>query len=322
MFKKIANSLRFALFLGLLSSCSPTDLLPSTKNQSPANQAQNNTDFGSAVALPPRLNTANTPLKPGQTPTATLPNGLPALKPAKGINLDTLFSERLKNDDERFNRVENAVLDLRKEFEAFKPSIVRLSAVESDIQNLVRELEVLLEETPPESTYTPPTPIANAPAQLNVQQLEPQPKNPVEITHQKAPEKTQAKPASQPIKKKPQKKFLQYQQTVADNFRAGEHTGKVRIVIDTNRKAAISTDLDNDEKLMVIEMPTTRWVGRQSSTLPFSKLIDSYTVEPINNGSGSLLIIDLKRHTSIIAEKHLKPTQDTAHHRVYFDLKL
>jgi len=52
-----------------------------------------------------------------------LPNGLPALKPLKGVNVDTLFAENIKSTDRRFDRLENAVVDMRREFEAVKPAI-------------------------------------------------------------------------------------------------------------------------------------------------------------------------------------------------------
>lgn len=73
-----------------------------------------------------------------------MPNGLPALMPAsKGLNADQLFAEKLSSDDARLKRLENAVADLRREFDAVKPAIIRLSAVEADMEELVTQLQSL-----------------------------------------------------------------------------------------------------------------------------------------------------------------------------------
>lgn len=323
MFKKIALSLCFTLFLGLLSACSPEGFLRPKIDESvqEKNSESNNKNdkIGSPVALPPTFPGA-APLEPGQTETQYLPNGLPALKPAKGINVDTLFSEQLKNENERFSRVENAVIDLRKEFEAYKPSIVRLAAVESDIQNLMKELEVLLQETPTPDT-TPPLDLISGPdPTLSVEQLQPEPEEPeIPIQVEKQPEKPKGQTPQPPPKQPPP---INYDGVIAQNLRAGEHADKVRIVLDTNQKTPHSFDLDNNEKLILIEMPQAKWVGETKKRMPDSKLLESYEVEPINDGKGSLIIITLKKATNLIKENHLSPEPDTPYHRIYFDLKL
>jgi len=99
-----------------------------------------------AFAVPPGSN--DRPLKPGETGTEYMPNGMPALSP-RGVNVDAMFAEKMKNSDDRFDRLENAVTDMRREFEAVKPAIVRLVAVEGDMQNLMSQLESLLRNEPP-----------------------------------------------------------------------------------------------------------------------------------------------------------------------------
>lgn len=317
MYKKIALSLCFTLFLGLLTSCSPKEILHLKKAESPTNQAssttQKNTQFGAPVAIPPRYDT-DKPLKPGQTDTAYMPNGLPALKPMKGLNADTLFSQKIKNTNERFDRVENAVVDIRKEFDSYKPSIVRLAAVESDIQNLIKELEVLLQETP---TPQPPLDLnahnENEPT-LDVQQLDPVPKQPPEL---KEPPK-----AVKTVEKKPPPVVKQYKDMVVQNLRAGEHADKIRIVLDTNKKSDFSIDLDNDEKLIIIELPDARWIGAKSKTFKSSKLLDSYIIETLNDGKGTMIVLSLKKSTRIMSEKRIGPDGNNGYHRIYFDLAL
>lgn len=328
MYKKIALSLCFTLFLGLLTSCSPKGFLHLKKAESSnINIAKNseNTNkkqgISTPIALPPAFK--NQPLKPGQTNTQYMPNGLPALKPMKGINADTLFTENIKNTGARFNRVENAVADLRKEFEVYKPSIVRLVAVESDIQNLIKELEVLLQETP--ANQPPQILVDPSEPQLQVTQLTPQhitSPEPQEIAQ--IPRHIEKKePPEKPPKKTPPPKMMPpptHDGIVALNLRVGEHADKSRIVIDTNQKTDFSIDLDNNERLIIIELPQARWIDGNSKTFENSKLLESYSISPLNGGKGSMIVLSLRKETKILQRKRLSPDNGNVYHRIYFDL--
>ncbi len=335
MYKKIALSLCFTLFLGLLSACSPDGFLhlksANQKNESskentkntPGKPSKTPTSIGTPVALPPEY--TGIPIPRDNNSSGT---NLSAFRPMKGINLDAMFNERIKDSDKRFKRVEDAVLDLRKEFEAFKPSIIRLSAVESDIQNLVKELDVLLQETPiPQS----PVDLTNgAGGDLNVGQLDlgeglnaddakAQPIPPPAVP---TPTVQKAKVKTPPPKASPPKQSKHYDYIAAQNLRIGEHSNKVRVVIDSNKKTKFSVDLDNDEKLIIIEMPDAKWVGSKSKSFAHGKLVKSMEVEELNGGKGSMIILSLKKGTSIMKQSQLKPDSTSAYHRVYFDLSL
>ncbi len=318
----------------MLSACSPKGILQLNKAESPPSQNQETTSentkndgIGAPVALPPQY--AKTPLKPGQVGTQYMPNGLPALSPMKGVNVDTLFAENIRDSGDRFNRVENAVVDLRKEFETYKPSIVRLAAVESDIQNLIKELEVMLQETP-----TPQQPTSLIPgtenAQLQVSQLEPQqPQAPPENNDiaSKVLSEPISKPAPPPTKSPPKRPKITppdkktYDGDVAQNLRVGEHADKLRIVIDTNKKFNFNIDIDNEEKLIIVEVPDAKWVGKKAMKFNDSKLLDSYTVETMNDNKGTMIIMSLKKATTILQKSSLTPDKTSPYHRIYFDLK-
>ena len=341
MLKKIALSLCFTLFLGLLASCSPSKVLRLTKNEStPPLKTSNGTNtpstIGTPIALPPRFD--NNPLKPGQTSSPVMPNGLPALSPMKGINIETLFAEKIKNSDERFDRVENAVVDIRKELEAYKPAIVRLAATESDIQNLIKELEVLLQETP---SPQPPLDLSGggggAEAEHDrtmqsvindIKPLDPQPappphsstppKPPPERAYKAPPER--APPPKPPPKKQSKRDFDRT--PTALNFRIGKHDDMLRVAFDTSANTPFSIELDNDENLILMELPQASWDGKNEQSFPNSALLETLNVEPTNGGKGSMVIISLKKDTKILQRKHLSPDKSSDYHRVYFDLKL
>lgn len=341
MFKKLALSLTLIVFVGMLTACDPRASLnlnkaESTQNQNTNNQENNtkNSEIGAPVALPPQFENTK----------SNTPNRLSALSPMKGINVDKMFAENIKDTGKRFDRVESAVQDLRKEFEGYKPSIVRLAAVESDIQNLIKELEVLLQETPTPQHPTNLTP-ANETAQLNIKQLEPQPPpqpkiqsaesalatpitgmntkyTPTEPPPQimaKEPDKALSAPAKEINKSPPPKKMAKGD--IAQNLRVGEHADKLRIVIDMNKAFKHTIDIDNDEKIIIVEIPDAKWLGQKDKNFEYSKLIESYTIEPINNDKGSMIIIALKKATSIMKKGSLSPDSTSQYHRIYFDLK-
>ena len=410
MFRKLALSLCFALSLGLLSACSPGGILhlsdsesksetqdkKSTEDTKSAEKASsqenlNEPTIGAPVALPPNFGSEEPP-KPGETDTAYMPNGLPALQPMKGVNVDELFSEEIRDSDDRFQRLENAVVEMRKEFESVKPSIVRLAATEADIQSLVREMEAMLQETPPEQNALVPP---ETEATLQVDQLDPQPALP-ETFHTKPPEQgyggsdppssavldppkvlgqlpkpvsptgdpqvlasaegnnktpnpeadkvlsvpptpmtkdaekiaststpvaAKPKPAAPPKQTPPPKAAKKYDGVAAMDMRIGEHDDKIRVVLDTNQNTPFTIDLDNEEKLIIVELPEARWVGPTSQKFSDSALLESYSVESTNGGKGSMIVLTLKHQTQILKESILSPDQNP-NHRIYFDLKL
>ena len=331
MYNKIATYLCFALFLGLLTACSPEGILHLKLNESSGakvsekpNNSQKNNGISSPIAIPPSFK--NHPSKPGQSNTVYMPNGLPALKPMMGINADTLFSEKIKNDGDRFNRVENAVVDLRKEFEVYKPSIVRLAAVESDIQNLIKELEVLLQDAPNDQSpinlitsseeYLTDTTETSEPIEIYQPPIKNIPPPPKII--ESPPEVTTAPPIAH---RKKAEASPNYNGVIAKDLRAGEHADKVRIVIDTNERTKFNIDIDNEEKLIIIELPDARWISSKSKIFEDSALLESYSIEPLNDGKGSMIILSLQKSTSIMQENRLSPTSNMPYHRIYFDLK-
>ena len=351
MFKKIALSLCFTLFLGLLTACSPSEYLrpkdtESTQEKDEKNTTENtekqNSAIGAPVALPPSFGTQDAITSPSDS--TFMPNGLPVLQPMKGINVDELFSEEIKDDNARFDRLEQAVLDMRREFESVKPSIVRLAAVETDIQSLVKEMEVMLQETPADSTN--PLPLETE-ATLQVDQLDPQPVPPNMAQPTPEPETAAASapqslapssdqvlklppqydPAAPPpppkeaAKPKPSAPEKTYDGIVAKAFRLGEHGGKVRVVLDTNQKTPFTIDLDNAEKLIVVELPEAKWVGPTTQKFNDSPLIESYSAEATNSGKGTMIVITLKKATEILKQSTLLPDQNPSH-RIYFDLKI
>jgi len=297
----MARGLLLSSCLFVLSACSPG------QSNTNAPQAKSSNTQNAPLIVPP--GSGNLPLQPGQSGAQYTPNGLPALQPPKGINYETLFNTRLKDEEQRFQRLENAVTDLRREFESVKPSVVRLVAVEGDIQNLIQELETLLQNEPPSSAAPSATPYVAPVSQSggagSAPVLAVPTSQPPKVVAPKAVVKTPPVPLSN--------------SGDAQRLRFGEHSDKTRIVIDAARAIQYSVDLDNAEKLLVIDLPDAYWGGQTSWSSPKSPLVTSYTVQKTD--SGSRIVMLLKRTSSVLKKSLLKPNKDSGSYRLVIDLK-
>jgi hypothetical protein len=317
--KNMMQGIAILLCCFALSACGPVSSLWNS-NKAPENR-QNQTSSAApatstaeqktleplpAITMPP--GSLTTPLMPGQSGTQYRSDGLPALQPTKGVNLETLFAQEIRDPDLRMERVENAVLDIRKELDAAMPSIVRLVSVERDIQSLVEQLEILLKNEPP----APAQETSSWQPQMQ-QNASPQAYSPPAASAEMKTATYSAVPivntANTPITG----------QFDVQNIRFGKHKTKTRIVMDVTGKPAFSVDLDNSENLLVIEVKNAGWATALSKKLKKAKLINSYSVYPIN-GSGSRIVMQLKHSANIIYQGTYTPNKDSRYHRLVIDL--
>jgi len=196
------------------------------------------------------------------------------------LNPKNLFSKSLRSDKERLDRLERAVQDMRHEFDLVKPSIKRLMAVEGDIQGLITELQKL-SANPSIATPTP---------RASMRQPITTPKR----TTKRPAQASQKKPKSFQTKPTPP---IQNGRANIYDIRIGEHPGKTRIVMDSNTKTSFNADIDNGEKIMIIELSNADWTAKTAQNLRKSPFISSFKVEP--SGEGQLIIFQLKRNASI-----------------------
>ncbi len=312
MNKKFAICALSMLFVVFTASCGPLTGSPNGKNTptpQPSSEnlinQNNQPSTTSALEVPPPIaeppNFGNRPLQPGETQKTTMPNGLPVLQP-KGVNVGNMFAKNITDTNSRFERLENAVTGLRQEFESFKPAIVRLVAVESDIQDLIKQLDMLLRNEP----TAPPAPLTPQPqAQLSsADQAEPlRPQDPV----------PRATPPPQPTSSTGN--------TVVKGIRTGKHSDKLRLVLDISKKTPFTVDLDNQENLLVIELPEAGWNAARQKNYASSSLIQSHSVESINGGNGSRVVLTLKKSTQLLKQQALPPGSNP-NYRIFLDLKL
>lgn len=294
------------------------------------------------VAAPPGAE--DQPPLPGTTGTQKTADGLPVLS-AKGANT-ALFSTKMSSEVDRLDRLENAVQELRNDFDAMAPAIVRLVSIEKDLQNLIGQLDMLtngaaaapvpaIEEsnldvmTPPQPVDAPMPPTETAAPLADPVPPAPQSADPATLVPAQepvAPPVTAAAPASPPAAvavptpSAPQQAAPAASGVNVSAIRIGEHPDKIRIVLDLTGKTGFRADLDNGEKILVVELDNAGWAAAAQKTFaPSDPLFSSYKTEKMGD-NGTMLIVQLKK-TSSIAYKSAVGDAAAGTGKIIIDLK-
>jgi len=309
----------------LLSGCgqfSPFSDDDSDTRAAPAVAAQDTDSFAQPpLTAPPVMNE-----RPGQIettgPPQTIEERLNEMHPAMGVKAKPLFAKRLDNPDARLDRLEYAVQELRNDLNFMSPAVLKLVALEDDIQGLIGQIEELLVQEPPApaSAAAPVSdPVQASAADSNPLPLsgpaQPEPVEELPETAQTVPPAVteKAEPPSQKPTKPSDGKTQVY------DLRVGEHTDKTRLVLDVSAQTSYSTDLDNMEKLLVVELPEAAWSAPENQEFQGSPVLSSYRVESVNNGQGSLLVLQLKRPATLLFSGKLPATSGKGQ-RIVIDL--
>ncbi len=288
-----------------------------------------------ALQAPP--GSADRPAPLGTTGAPRTPDGLPALQPLKGVNANQLFTDELSDPDDRLDRLENAVQEIRNDMDTMAPSIIRLIAIEADIQNLIEQLEMLLSSEPPPPAPVPAAPVSAAPVSSTAP-----PSAPVALADpgavmedpdaayvppaQEGPQASaapvpitaQGTPPPEPAQPQAPSPALAPGEVAVLDMRVGEHPDKTRIVLDVSGKTSFTADLDNSENLLLVELANATWRAPASTRYPRSKLLVSHVAERTGDGP-TLLIVQLKSGASILSKSTLKGKDGTGQ-RIVIDL--
>ncbi|MBP7722404.1 MAG: hypothetical protein KA155_07685 [Alphaproteobacteria bacterium] len=304
------------------------------------------------ISVPAPPGSTDRPLEPGQSGAQYLPNGLPVL-PARGINAEMLFAEKISDTDDRFRRLENAVTDLRRELNAAMPAIVRLSAVEQDMQELLGQLQTLVEGGPgpvdlsldsaPVPGVTadalPPRPFPAAPEEESPSPVRPEPVEsvpamaglgaadaatpgpssalPVPAEAAAPPPEPEPEDVAQGPPETPKPEPPASTGPAVTGIRTGlQPKGITRIVLDLSGPTPHHSDLDNEEKLLLVEMPEAGWSAALNGTFADAPLLVSWTTEPLPDGKGTRLVLQLRDKVQIVSDSSLNGPA-----RIVLDLK-
>jgi hypothetical protein len=294
------------LILLVLPACVPMSM-PSPSSSKAQMTAKSKGDGGSPkiapMVAPPGLG-ERAPL-PGQTGREKTASGLPIMQPARGLNVSNLFAERIANPEKRTERVEVAVQELRNDFDSVLPSLLRLVAIEKDIDSLVVQLESLVLENPDFAAPAAEEPVASTGKSIDMSASSPavlnKPARPVAVAA-----KTSKSVAAGGL--------------ALNKIRTGVHADKARLVIDVNGPSTYTHDLDAAEGLLVISVPQARWAGSVKGSKVKNPIIKSWSVDKLNDGDGAMIVVELVRGAKVLSTYALGKNGAKSH-RIVFDLK-
>lgn len=213
---------------------------------------------------------------------------------------------RLENQvggiDANVSGLESDVAGLQADMTQARPRLEKIESMEKHFRQLSLELDRINNTYGVAPTAAPPKSVPKA------EKVAPKPK-PV-----------QAKPLPPVAEKKtaPAPAKAASGQLKVQQVRVGEQAGgKTRIVLDTTSAAKINYDIDNGEKILLIEVPDAAWAAHQAQTLKNGGLVSSYKAE--SDGAGSRLIVQLKGPAKVTGTSRLAP-ENGAGHRVFLDL--
>lgn len=215
---------------------------------------------------------------------------------ALGLNTELYFSKPLSTPIDRIDRLEKYIVALQQDMARIAPLIQTLATQDEMAANRNASLPAGMQPHPSSK------PVSLTPAMQNVLQ---------DLGTKTSTAKPQPVSTKRPAVTGPAK---------ITRLRLGEHSNRTRIVLDATGPVQYKYDLDNMENLLLVEMPTTPWAGQKEWTTSSSDLISSYTVQPIAGGSGSRLVIQLKKPTVVLSSEKI-PANGTLPDRIFFDLK-
>lgn len=202
----------------------------------------------------------------------------------------------------RLIRVERDVQGLRDDFKKLLPPLSNLIVADKNLDKTIDDIEAKNAIEPaagPESDMRAEVPKATgAPMTMAAAMAAPAP-NP--------------KPLATPVA------ASSSGGSMVSNLRLGEHPGKTRLVLDLSGPSPYKAELDNTEKLLLVQIPEAGWSAQQQQNLSNHPLIAGYTVQSSVDG-GATLAIELKKPVKITSEAALSPNATYHNHRIFVDL--
>ncbi len=243
---------------------------------------------------------------------------------AFGLNLGTYLLDAGAAPDTRLDRLERSVIALQKDLKIMAPVVQNLNGqVYGNALDRTAPHKPMTERLTPQAVEhaidadAPPVKLSiaqNAPSQTKIMF------DRVEQTLNAQNDADMATPSLQPLKAA-QTAHTIHIPTITD-VRTGVHKGIMRIVFDVSTDTPYTVDLDNDERILVVEFPRAGWnaaaLNREFSN---NTLLKGYRVDSAGaQNEGKIFVLQLKK-TSRIQKKTLIPAASGAGKRIVIDLK-
>jgi hypothetical protein len=293
------RSLLLSMSIIALASCSSEGGTSSAKTAAPLPPI---TEMDAAMSAP-----APQPLAASDTLTPVIP----AAGTTTTVTTTTAAVPAVVSMEDRIARLEQTVGSLRSDYDRIMPAFASLNTTNERIQTLLDEIErdtgrrpVAAAATPATSvaetttvTTTTSAPLSAPPAALTA----PAPATSVKTETVKTETVKTETPAAAPAP------AVSSSGANVTGVRIGEHGTKTRFVLDlsTKTKPEFKYDLDNAEKLLLVDLPSMGWVGNQAGKGgAAAPLVEGWNVQKGVSG-GSTLAIQLKKNARILSTQFL-----------------
>lgn len=244
-----------------------------------------------------------------------------------------LFDETIRDEDERFERLENAVQGIHNELSEFKPGINRLLAIETDIKELHSKLSQLVQQgnmdiNTPGGASDVSAVDTSAPRRLSLSQGRSSPSVSTPQPDESAEEEPLPNDNVKPDAKAEEviATQQQIQRDIEENggmpvtIRAWQSADKTRIVFEIPRKADYSINYDEQAGQVSIQTDQKFSPSQAEALMTTSNQIVGATAAVNQNTDMSTLSLDVDGVSSISKGYYLSPQNDTQAHRYYFDI--
>jgi len=303
-FRSFLLSLTVAASIGALAACSSDGGgASSVKTAAPMPPiTEMDAAMNAPAPQPLPLSESDTLMPVGTTTVATTTTTMP------GDSVET-----------RIAKLEQTVGSLRSDYNRIMPAFASLNTTNERIQTLLDEIEKETGKRPAApAASTSAEPVSQNQASLATPPMANEMAEPAKATVTKTA--AAAKPATTVATPAPEAKAVAAKAedaapkvapaaggNMVTSVRIGEHGSKTRLVMDLTAKTKpdFKYDLDNAEKLLLVDLPSSGWGGAESGKPANSPLIESWSVQKGANG-GSALAIQLKKGARILSTEFLK----------------
>ena len=249
-----------------------------------------------------------------------------------------LFEERVSSEDERFDRLENAVQGIHDDLAEITPGINRLLTIEEDIRDLHAKLSVMVDGGTISNVSTTGT-TSSTPAVASSSNNRPEPRKlslkgssstPTETVSEEIteeylpsinlePQMEAEEIISETNAPQPAEAIQSQQPSSPLTVRAWESAGKTRIVFETPTKQDYSISFNKNAGEVIVETKVTMSSDQVATLSQMSNQIAGINITA-NPAGGTRLIINISEVETISDGYYLPPSAADSDHRYYFDM--
>ncbi len=218
------------------------------------------------------------------------------------------LTKEISNADmsgDKIAALQQQVTALQQEVIAARPKLAKIDVMEQKFKDLSLGLDRIdatygMQKNAPAAVPVPAAIAIPVPPPVAPVAISSAPEKPVPVVEAKppAPPKAAEKPAEKEAEKPVAKtEAAPVGKPVVKDVRIGEQKGFSRLVLDLGKEAKVTYDVDNDEKILLIDIPGFTWEGAKTKTIANSPLVASYQAS--SDDKGAHLVVQLKNPAKV-----------------------